>query len=118
MTSQDLSPGHAYRLEALLRAGFTFTTIERMEQHLAIEKNGFVALLDFSNDKVQVFSQVGHRMGEGIGMLIERRGEKAFVWKGQAISATPELLVKYEEFKAELNKLLGGDSEGTGTRKQ
>jgi hypothetical protein len=118
MTNQELQPRQIHKLEALLNAGFTFTTIERMEQHLAVEKNGFVALLDFSHDKVQVFSQVGYRMGEGIGMLIERRGEKAFVWKGQAISATPELLAKYEEFKAELNNLLGGDLSRAGNRKQ
>jgi hypothetical protein len=106
MNIPDLSSYQAAKLENLLSAGFAFATIARIERHMAVEKDGFVALLDLSEGEVQIFGQVGYRMGEGIGMLVERRGEKAFVWKEEALFPTPELLAAYERIKAELGKLL------------
>jgi hypothetical protein len=49
---------------------------------------------------------VGYHLGNGIGVLIERGGGKAFVWKNEAVEATPELLATYEKVKKELDELL------------
>jgi hypothetical protein len=51
---------------------------------------------------------VGYRVGSGIGVLVERVGGKAFVWKDQSVPATPELLTAYEKVKNELAALLPG----------
>jgi len=110
MPEANLTPAQIAALERFLRAGFRFVTIERYARYLGVEKNGFIALLDATGGKLTVFSQVGYRMADGIGMLIERGAGKAFVWKDQSVAATPELLVVYDRFKSELGELLSPTS--------
>lgn len=106
MKIPDLSSYQASKLESLLSAGYVFATIPRIERHLAIEKGGFVALLDLSEGEVRLFGHVGYRIGEGIGMLVEKREGKVFAWKEEELFPTPELLAQYERVKVELAKLL------------
>jgi hypothetical protein len=93
-----------------LKAGFRFVTFERYARYLAVEKDGFVALLETSEGKVELFGQVGYHVGEGIAMLVERTEGKAFVWKVEQVPATPELLAGYARFKGELRRLLRGEA--------
>jgi len=106
MTEQALTPAQIKILERLLRTGFRFLTLERYARYLAVEKNGFVALLDSADGGLAIFSQAGHLMGDGIGMLVEEFAGKSFVFHGQKIPATPELLSAYQDFKTELGELL------------
>jgi hypothetical protein len=101
-------------LEKLLRAGFKFVTLEHVERYLGAEKNGFVALLDPSGGKFKVFGQVGYRMGNGIGVLVEGGAGKAFVRKREVVAASPELLATYERFKTELSVLLKREESMSG----
>ena len=101
-----LTPAQVARLESLLKAGFQFVTFEQFARYPAVEKAGFVALLDISGEKVRQFGSVGYHLGNGIGVLIERSGGKAFVWKNESVEATPELLAAYERVKKELAELL------------
>jgi hypothetical protein len=93
-------------LERLLNAGFQFITFEQFARYPAVEKAGFVALLDISRRRVRQFGSVGYHLGSGVGVLIERAGGKAFIWKGESVPATPELLATYESVKRELGELL------------
>ena len=102
----QLTPLQIARLERLLRAGFKFVTFEHLERYLAVEKKGFVALLDVSGEKVRKFGSVGYHVGGGIGVLVERESGKAFVWKSESVVATPELLADYARVKKELGDLL------------
>jgi len=104
----DLTPAQVAVLERFLKAGFKFVTLEHVERYLAVEKEGFVALLDPSDGRLNLFGQAGYRMGRGIGMLVERGAGKAFVWKGESVPATPQLVAAYERFKAEVRGLLEG----------
>jgi hypothetical protein len=106
ISSLPLSPAQIARLEGLLRAGYQFTTFEQFARYPAVKKAGFVALLDLSAEKVRQFGSVGYHLGNGIGVLIERAGGKAFVWKNASAEATPELLATYARVKAELAGLL------------
>jgi hypothetical protein len=106
--SKELSPNQVAVLESLLQAGFRFVTFERYARYLAVEKDGFVALLETCEGKVKLFGQVGYHVGEGIAMLVERPEGKTFVWKAQSVPATPELLSGYERTKADLRQLLQG----------
>jgi hypothetical protein len=106
----ELTPAQVAVLEKLLHAGFKFVSLERFARYPAVEREGFVALLDTAAGKVRIFGQAGYRMGEGIGMLMERETEKAFVWHGESVEATPELLAAYNKFKTELNALLESGS--------
>lgn len=97
-------------LEELLKAGYRFVTFERYARYLAVEKEGFVALLDSSGGKLKMFGQVGYRMGDEIGMLVEQREGKAFVCHGTSVAATPELLAAYSRVKTELAQWVERDA--------
>jgi hypothetical protein len=106
LPSAPLTPGQISTLEKLLHTGFKFVTFEHYARYLAVEKDGFVALLDPAGGKLALFSQAGYLMGEGIGMLVEKPGGKAFVFHQQSVPATPELLAAYEQFKRQLGEIL------------
>jgi hypothetical protein len=101
-----LSPGQIASLEKLLKAGFQFTSFEQYARYPAVEKSGFVALLDISNGAVVQFGSMGYHLGGGIGVLIEGVAGKAFVWKNNSHPATPELLTVYQIVRKELHDLL------------
>lgn len=103
-----LTPSQIAKLERLLRAGFKFVTFERFARYPAVEKDGFVALLDTAQGEIRIFGQVGYRIGEGIGVLVKRARERVFVWKRESVKATPELLKAYDDFRAELKQNLEG----------
>ena len=102
----ELSSQVIETLAALLECGYKLVTFERYARYLAVEKKGFVALLESSGGKLKMFGQVGYRMGDGIGMLVERREGKIFVCHGESVAATHELLAAYERVKAELARLI------------
>jgi len=101
-----LTPAQVARLEGLLKAGFQFVTFEQFARYPGVEKAGFVALLDISEEKVRQFGSMGYHLGSGIGVLIQRAGGEAFVWKNESVRATPELLSTYSRVKKELAALL------------
>jgi hypothetical protein len=106
------SPAQIAKLERLLKAGFQFVTFEQFARYPGVEKSGFVALLELAGDSVRIFGSVGYHLGNGIGILVERGGKQAFVWKNESMDATPELLAAYESVKRELNTLLSDGGEG------
>jgi hypothetical protein len=108
---RDLTPAQIATLEKLAAAGFKFVTLPHVERYLAVEKGSFVALLEPAEGLFRVFGQVGLRLGEGMGMLVERDGRQAFVWHQERVAATPELLAGYQQFRCELGLLLETGSE-------
>jgi hypothetical protein len=44
-------------------------------------------------------------------MLLEKGRGKEFVWKGQSVTATPEMLAAYERTRLDLLRLLLGSAE-------
>jgi hypothetical protein len=104
----ELEPSQIATLEKLLNARFRFVTVERAERYLGVEREGFVALLEAADGRIKLFGQAGYLMSAGIGMLVERREGKCFVWHDQSLRATPEMLGRYEKFKRELMEIVGG----------
>jgi hypothetical protein len=102
----DLNPDQIERLEKLLQSGFRPVTLDRYERLLGVERDGFILLLDLSEGNVRAFSQPGYRIGDGIGMLVERDGGQAFVWHDQSVCATAEMLETYRSFRAEVESVL------------
>jgi len=101
----DLTPAQVERLEGLLRNGFRFVTLDRYERFLG------VVLLDPNEGNLKLFSQAGYRLGDGIGMLVEREGGRAFVWHEQVVPATTEMLETYQRFRAEIERVLKRQSQ-------
>ncbi len=114
VTPPPLDPAQVARLEKLLKAGYQFTTFEQFARYPAVEKSGFVALLDISGSEVKQFGSLGYHLGNGFAVLIERAGGRAFVWKNESCEATAEMLASYEKVKAELLELL--DESTTAAR--
>jgi hypothetical protein len=106
----ELTPVQIAKLETILNAGFRFVTIERAERFLGVEREGFVALLEPAGGTLRLFGQAGYLIGEGIGMLVERREGRCFVWHDRSLPTTSEMLAAYEKFKRELEEILGGES--------
>jgi hypothetical protein len=104
----ELEPSQIATLEKLLNARFSFVTVERAERYLGVEREGFVALLEPADGRIKLFGQAGYLMSAGIGMLVERREGKCFVWHDQSLRATPEMLDGYEKFKKDLKEIVGG----------
>lgn len=103
---KELTSSQVATLHKLLAAGFRFVTIARVERYLGVERDGFVALLDPADGQLKLFGQAGYRVGDSIGMLVERGAERTFVWHEQSVAATPELLALYERFRRELEEVL------------
>lgn len=104
----ELTPAQISVLQSLLKAGFEFVQLEHVVRYLPVQKNGFVALLDPSAGKLELFGLAGYRIGDGVGMLVEKKEVKAFVWKGQSVEATPTMLEAFERFKIELKDSIAG----------
>ena len=102
----ELTPEQARILQKLLQAGFQFARVEHVVRHIVIEKEGLIALLDPANGQLRVFGQLGYRVGDGIGMLIEQGGRQAFVWKKESVEATPVILASYARVRDELTEIL------------
>jgi hypothetical protein len=109
-SSTELTAGQIATLEKFLRAGFELVTFERYERYLAVEKEGFVALLQPAGGRFTLFSQIGYRIGEGIGMLVEGATGKTFVWHQESVPASAELLAGYERIRRELSDLLNPEA--------
>lgn len=111
LQSHEFTVEQVGTLQKLLDAGYQFGAIEHITRQIAVEKNGFIALLDPTDGTLKVFGQIGYRVGEGIGMLVERGGKTSFVWKKQEVEATPGLLAVYQRVRAELKEILDAKGE-------
>ena len=105
----DLTARQIANLEKVLQAGFRFVTLERYGRYFGIERDGFAILIDPGEDKLSTFGEAGYLIGDGIGMLVERGGAKAFVWHQESVTATPELLAAYERFRSEVGSLFADE---------
>ena len=55
---------------------------------------------------LQMLGTPGWRMGEAIGVLVERDGRQVFQAKQEVVEATADRLERLRRFRAELEKLL------------
>ena len=60
---------------------------------------------------LQILGNVGWRMGESLGPLVEREGRKVFLHKQETLEATPERIATLEKFRADLKAILRGENQ-------
>ena len=106
LRSLDLTPSQIARLEKTLQAGFRFITLERHGRCFGVARDGFAVLIDPADGQLRTYGQAGYLIGDGIAMLVERGGGKAFVWHRESVPATPALLAAYDSFRTEIENLL------------
>jgi hypothetical protein len=99
----------AEQLQRLYMAGFELETFERFPKAIGVLRQGYIAFLVPGPDGLQILGNVGRRMGESLGPLVERNGRRVFVHKQQEIEATEEMIAELERFRQDLKRLLRGE---------
>lgn len=96
----------AEQLQQLYIAGFELQTFERFPKAIGVLRDNCIAFLAPGPEGLQIMGNVGWRMGESLGPLVERDGRKVFVHKQEILEATPERIATLEKFKSDLKMIL------------
>jgi hypothetical protein len=97
------------QLQRLYMAGFELETFERFPKAIGVLRAGYIAFLIPGPDGLQILGNVGRRMGESLGPLVERNGRKVFLHKQEEVEATAEMIAELERFRHDLKRLLRGE---------
>ncbi|HEY6968585.1 MAG TPA: hypothetical protein VJA94_05250 [Candidatus Angelobacter sp.] len=104
----------AEQLQQLYAAGFDLQTFDRFPKAIGVLRDGCIAFLVPGPDGLQILGNVGLRMGESLGPLIERGDRKVFVHKEETMEATPERVATLERFRNDLESILAGKKTDSG----
>jgi hypothetical protein len=96
----------AEQLQRIYLAGFELQTFDRYPNAVGVIRHSCIALLRATPTGLQLIGSPGWRMGEVLGVLVEKDGREVFQAKAEIVEATPERLAALEKFKAELEQLL------------
>lgn len=99
-------PDPADQLQRIYLAGFELQTFDRYPSAVGVIKHGCIALLQPTPTGLQIIGLPGWRMGEVLGVLVEKNGRQIFQAKSEEIDATPERLKSLKSFREELDQLL------------
>ena len=69
-------------------------------------RDGCIALLRATPVGLQMIGTPGWRMGEVLGVLVEKDGRQVFQAKSEIVEATPERLEALRRFREDLEQLL------------
>jgi hypothetical protein len=97
------------QLQRLYMAGFELETFDRFPKAIGVLRENCIAFLVPGPDGLQILGNVGWRMGESLGPLVERSGRKLFIHKSEIIEATPERVAILEKFRTDLKAILRGE---------
>jgi hypothetical protein len=104
-----MAPDLAHKLQQIYLAGFELQTFDRFPKCVGVIRDGCIALLVPGLDGFQILGTPGWRMGEAIGVLVEKGGRQVFQNKNELVDATEEKLALLQRFKNDLKKLLSND---------
>ena len=94
------------QLQRLAQAGFGFETFERYPRAVGATRDGCVVLLEVTPTGLNVIGAPGWRMGEVLGVLVEKEGRQVFQSKAEILEATPERLDNLQRFRDDLERAL------------
>ena len=96
----------AEQIQRIYLAGFELQTFDRFAKCIGVVRDGCVALLVPGVDGLQMLGTPGWRIGEAIGVLVEKDGQQVFQCKQEIVEATPERLETLRRFREDLKQLL------------
>ena len=96
----------ARQLQELYVAGFELQTFERFPKCVGVIRDNCIALLVPGVGGMQVMGTPGWRMGEVMGVLTEKDGQRVFQAKSETVPATTERLEILKRFREDLRELL------------
>jgi hypothetical protein len=99
-------PDPAEQLQRLYLAGFELQTFERYPNAIGILRDGCIALLRATPTGLATIGAPGWRMGEVLGVLVEKDGVRVFQSKSEVVEATPERLAALARFKEDMEQQL------------
>ena len=99
-------PDPANQLQRLYLEGFGIETFERYPNSVGVIREGIIALFTVTPPGLQMLGTPGLRMGEVLGVLVERDGRQVFQFKSAVVEATPEQLDALRRFKQDVERLL------------
>ena len=99
-------PDPADQLQRIYLAGFELQTFERFPRAVGVVRDGCIALLEASPAGLLMLGTPGWKIGDAIGVLVEKGGRQVFQAKDQIVEASPERLEALRAFRQELNSLL------------
>jgi hypothetical protein len=98
----------AEQLQRIYLAGFELQTFDRFPKCIGVVRDGCIALLVPGTDGLQILGSPGWRMGEAIGVLVEKQGRQVFQHKQEIVEATADRLDALRKFREDLKHLLQG----------
>lgn len=101
-------PDPAEQLQRLYLAGFNLETFDRYPNAVGVVRDGAIAMLAVTPAGLSMIGTPGWRMGEALGVLVEKGGRQVFQAKSEEIEATPERLEALRRLREDLNKALKG----------
>ena len=104
--SASSMPDPATQLARIYQAGFEIEQFERFPQAVGIVREGCMALLQSTPNGLTMIGRPGWRMGEVMGLLVEKEGRWIFQAKREIVEATQERIDTLKKFEADLQSLL------------
>ena len=92
--------------QLLYLAGFELQTFDRFPKCVGVVRDDCIAILVPTPQGLQMMGTPGWRMGEAIGVLVERDGRQVFQAKQEIVEATADRLDALRRFRTELEELL------------
>jgi hypothetical protein len=99
-------PDPAEQLQKIYLAGFELQSLERFPTAVGVVKGNCMVLLQATPTGLQPIGQAGWRLGDVLGVLVEKEGKRVFQNKLNVVEATPERLAELDAFRQELENLL------------
>ncbi|HVZ61475.1 MAG TPA: hypothetical protein VG892_11890 [Terriglobales bacterium] len=96
----------AEQLQRIYMAGFEIETFEMLPGAVGVIKEGFMAVLRPTASGLSMIGSPGWRMGEIMGVLVEKEGRQVFQSKSEVVEANPERLEALKKFREELAEIL------------
>jgi len=96
----------AEQLQRLYLDGFELQTFDRYPNSIGVLRDGCIALLRATPTGLEMIGTPGWRMGEVLGVLVQRDGRQLFQAKSETVEATPERLDALGRFRDDLERLL------------
>lgn len=99
-------PDPAEQLQRIYLAGFELHLFDRYPNSVGVIRDECIALLRSTPAGLQLIGSPGWRMGEVLGVLVEKEGKQVFQAKSEIVEATPERLATLQRFQTDLEQLM------------
>jgi hypothetical protein len=99
-------PNAIDQLQRLSDAGFAPEQFDRYPNAIGIVRDECIALFQVTPDGLRMIGTPGWRMGEVMGVLVEREGRQVFQAKSELLDATPDRLEVLRRFHEDLQRSL------------